>query len=60
MAKKVTQKEQERMWKLYQEYGCFKTVAKKMRRSPDTVSKYVHMYEAAVAVAGIMKNSNNY
>lgn len=60
MAKKVTQKEQERMWKLYQECGCFKTVAKKMRRSPDTVSKYVHMYEAAVAVAGIMKNSNNY
>ena len=40
------------MWKLYQEIGCFKTVAKKMRRSPDTVSRYVHEYEAAVSAAG--------
>ena len=57
MAKKVTQKEQERMWKLYQECGCFKTVAKKMRRSPDTVSKYVHIYEAAIGTAKCILNA---
>lgn len=56
---RVTQKEKERMWELYQQYGCFKTVAKIMRRSPDTVSKYVHMYEAAVGAAGLIMNSRN-
>ena len=54
---RVTQKEKEKMWKLYQEIGCFKTVAKKMRRSPDTVSRYVHEYEAAVSAAGYVINS---
>ena len=48
MSKKVTQKEKERMWQLYQEYGSFKKVAKKMRRSPDTVSRHVREFEAAV------------
>ena len=46
MSKKVTQKEKERMWQLYQEYGSFKKVAKKMRRSPDTVSRHVREYYA--------------
>ena len=55
----VTQKEKERMWELYQVYGCFKTVAKKMRRCPSTVAKYVHMYEAAVAAAGVVVKSVN-
>lgn len=54
---RVTQKEKEKMWKLYQEVGCFKTVAKKMRRHPDTVSRYVHEYEAAVSAAGYVINS---
>ena len=53
---RVTQKEKEKMWKLYQEIGCFKTVAKKMRRSPDTVSRYEHEYEAAVSAAGYILN----
>lgn len=59
MAKRVTQKEKEKMWKLYQECGSFKTVAKKMRRNPDTVSRYVHEYEAAVVAAGYILNSKS-
>jgi len=56
---RVTQKEKEKMWKLYQELGCFKKVAKRMRRSPDTVSRYVHEYEAAVGVATFILNAQN-
>ena len=54
MAKRVTQKEKEKMWELYQKMGCYKKVANKMRRSPDTVSKYVHAYEAAVNAASVV------
>lgn len=39
------------MWRLYQEYGSFKKVARKMRRSPDTVSRHVREFEAAVGAA---------
>ena len=51
MAKRVTQKEKGKIWELYQKMGCYKKVANKMRRNPDTVSKYVHEYEAAVNAA---------
>lgn len=60
MAKRVTQKEKEKMWELYQKMGCYKKVANKMRRSPDTVSKYVHAYEAAVTAASVVMNSRKY
>ena len=53
---RVTQKEKEKMWRLYQELGSFKDVAKKMRRSPDTVSRHVREYEAAVGAAGYILN----
>lgn len=43
---RVTQQEKEKMWQLYQEGNTFKKIAKKMQRSPDTVSRYVHEYEA--------------
>jgi len=56
MAKRVTQTEKEKMWKLYQKYGCMKTVAKKMNRNPATVSRYVREYEAAVSAAGYILN----
>ena len=56
---RVTQKEKERMWELYQQYGCFKTVAKIMRRSPETVSKHVHMYETAIAAVRYVKNAKD-
>lgn len=53
---RVTQKEKEKMWKLYQQYGSFKVVAKKMSRCPDTVSRYVREYEAGVGAAGYILN----
>lgn len=53
---RVTQKEKEKMWQLYQQYGSFKKVAKKMRRDAGTVSKYVHEYETAVGVASYILN----
>lgn len=54
---RVTQKEKEKMWQLYQQLGSFKAVAKKMRRCPDTISRYVREYEAAISVAGYILNS---
>ena len=53
----VTQREKEKMWQLYNQFGSFKIVAKKLRRSPDTVSRYVHEFEAAVSAAGYILNS---
>ena len=52
---RVTKREKRRMWELYQEYESFSVVAKKMRRSPDTVSRYVREYEAAYGVAQILR-----
>lgn len=54
---KVTQAEKEKMWRLYQEMGSFKKVAKNLNRSPDTVSRYVHEYEAGVSAARYILNS---
>lgn len=38
---RVTMREKRKMWALYQKMGSYKRVAKKVSRSPDTVSKYV-------------------
>lgn len=54
MRKNVTEKEKDKMWRLYQELGSYSKVAKKVKRSPDTVSKYVKEYEAAVRAAGVV------
>ena len=54
---RVTQREKEKMWQLYQELHSFVKVAKKMQRSPDTVSRYVREYEAAVTAAGYVLNA---
>ena len=54
---RVTQQEKEKMWQLYREGNTFKKIAAKLRRSPDTVSRYVHEYEAAVGAAGYVLNS---
>ena len=51
MAKKVTEQEKEKMWKLYQELGSYKKVAEKCHRNPDTVSRHVQAYDAAVRAA---------
>lgn len=48
---KVTKREMNKMWALYQDLGSYKAVAKKMKRSPDTVAKYVSRVEAVVNTA---------
>lgn len=53
---RVTQQEKEKMWQLYQDGNSFVKIGKKLRRSPDTVSRYVHEYEAAVSAAGYVLN----
>ncbi len=53
----VTQQEKEKMWQLYQDGNSFAKIGKKLHRSPDTVSRYVHEYEAAVSAAGYILNS---
>lgn len=52
---RVTNREKRRMWELYQQLGSYAKVAKRLRRSPDTVSKYVNEYETAVKVAQILR-----
>jgi transposase-like protein len=52
--KNVTEKEKEKMWRLYQDLGSYTKVAKKVKRNPDTVSKYVKEYEAAVRATGVV------
>ena len=47
------------MWKLYQKYGTFKAVADKLGRGRDTVSRYVHEYEAAVNAASVILNAKD-
>jgi len=54
---RVTQKEKEKMWELYQTLGSFAAVAKKMRRDPGTVSRHVREYEAAIGAAGYVMNA---
>ena len=56
---RVTQQEKEKMWRLYQEIGSFAKVAKKLRRSPDTVYRYVREYEAAVNAASVVLKAQN-
>ena len=56
---RVTQQEKEKMWQLYQEIVSFAKVAKKLRRSPDTVSRYVREYEAAVNAASVVLKAQN-
>ena len=56
---RVTQQEKEKMWQLYQEVGSFVKVAKKMQRSPDTVSRYVHEHEAAVNAVRVVIDAQN-
>ena len=59
MSARVSQAEKELMWKLYQKYGTFKAVADKLGRGRDTVSRYVHEYEAAVNAAGVVLNAQS-
>jgi hypothetical protein len=51
---RVTQREKRKMWDLYQTLGSYTKVAKRMRRSRDTVAKYVLEYETALQVAQLL------
>ena len=51
---RVTQQEKEKMWQLYMKIGSFAVVAKKMNRSPQTVSRYVHEMEAVYAAVAVV------
>lgn len=59
MAKRtrVTQQEKEQMWQLYNQLGSYAKVAKKLHRSSDTVSRYVHEFEAAVGAVKVVLNA---
>ena len=48
------------MWELYQQCGSYTKVAKKLRRSPDTVSRYVQEYERSLAVAQVLTQRSVY
>ena len=54
---RVTQQEKEKMGQLFQDGNSFVKIGKKLRRNPDTVSRYVREYEAAVSAAGYVRNS---
>ena len=56
---RVTPQEKEQMWQLYHDGFSFKKIAEKLRRSPDTVSRYVHEYEAAVSAASVVLKAQN-
>ena len=51
---RVNQREKRRMWELYQTLGSYTKVAKKMRRSRDTVAKYVLEYETALQITQLL------
>ena len=51
MAKRVTEKEKEKMWQLYQKHGSYTKVAKLTKRDRSTVARYVSEYEASVRMA---------
>lgn len=59
MAKRtrVTLKEKEQMWQLYNQLGSYAKVAKKLHRSSDTVSRYVREHEAAVNAVRVVMDA---
>ena len=56
---RVTQQEKEKMWQFYQDGNSFVKIGKKLRRSPDTVSRYVHEHEAAVNAVRVVIDAQN-
>ena len=56
---RVTQQEKEKMWQLYNQLGSYAKVAKKLHRSSDTVSRYIHEHEAAVNAVRVVMDAQN-
>ena len=51
---KVSQQEVKKMYDLFKQLGTYKAVAKKLRRNPDTVSRHIKAYEAALGMAQVL------
>lgn len=47
---KVTKKEVLKMMALYEQLGTYAAVAKRMRRSPDTVSRHIQKYSEILVI----------
>lgn len=47
--RKVSASEARKMWVLYQQMGTYVAVARKVKRSPATVSKYVQLVDVSIA-----------
>ena len=47
------------MWQLYQDGNSFVKIGKKLHRSPDTVSRYVHEHEVAVNAVRVERDAKN-
>ena len=45
---RITSREKKRMWELYEQLGSYTLVAKKMHRSPDTISRHIAIMQAKV------------
>ena len=56
--KQTGNRPKDKMWQLYQEGYTFVKIADKLKRSPGTVSRYVHEYEAAVSAVSIVMKTN--
>jgi len=56
---RVTQQEKEKMWQLYQDGNSFVKIGKKLRRSPDTISRHVREHEAAVNAVRVVIEAQN-
>ncbi len=56
---RVTQQEKEQMWQLHNKLGSYAKVAKKLHRSPDTVSRYVREHKAAVNAVRVVMDAQN-
>ena len=56
---RVTPQEKDKMWQLYQEGNTFAKIARKLQRSPDTVSRYVHEREAEVNAVRVVVEAQN-
>ena len=59
LVKRTPITQQEKMWQLYNELVSFPKLAKKLNRSPDTVSRYVHEYETAVNAVCVVIDAQN-
>jgi len=57
MAKRVTELEKEKMWRLFQDGHSIQKIAEKTHRNRSTVSRYVKEYEAKVTGARLVLNA---